>query len=164
MKIYAKTRKSHFWNEDRFVIGDNFLMVIDGASPLIKNKKFNEARWLVSYLKVHLKNYKGNIKEKLLELNKEAYLNMPNKEEDYLPSASMSWIEWDNKNYYINVLGDCEVTCITNNNKVIRYYDDTLTKLDDIAIEKMIKISKEKQIDILSARPYVNDMLIYSLI
>ena len=66
MKIYAKTRKSHFWNEDRFVIGDNFLMVIDGASPLIKNKKFNEARWLVSYLKVHLKNYKGNIKEKLL--------------------------------------------------------------------------------------------------
>jgi hypothetical protein len=41
MKIYAKTRKSHFWNEDRFVIGDNFLMVIDGASPLIKNKKFN---------------------------------------------------------------------------------------------------------------------------
>lgn len=160
MKIYAKTRKSHFWNEDRFVIGDNFLMVIDGASPLIKNKKFNEARWLVSYLKVHLKNYKGNIKEKLLELNKEAYLNMPNKEEDYLPSASMSWIEWDDKNYYINVLGDCEVTCITNNNKVIRYYDDTLTKLDDIAIAKMIKISKEKQIDILSARPYVNDMLI----
>ena len=38
MKIDALTRKSHFWNEDRFILGNNYYLVIDGATPLIKNK------------------------------------------------------------------------------------------------------------------------------
>ena len=43
MKITTRTRKSHYWNEDRFVLGTNYFMVIDGATPLIKTNDFNEA-------------------------------------------------------------------------------------------------------------------------
>ena len=41
MKITAKTRKSHYWNEDRFVLGKDYFMVIDGATPLIKTNNFS---------------------------------------------------------------------------------------------------------------------------
>lgn len=161
MKLYAKTRKSHYWNEDRFVINKDFLMVIDGASPLIKDKNFNEAKWLVSYLKKNLKTKSGRVIDRLKVLIKQAYQEIPVevKEEEYLPSASMSWIEWDDNNYYISVLGDCEVTCITNDNQVERFYDDALSKLDDIALEKMKEVALEKKIDIVDARPFIKDVL-----
>ena len=115
MKITAKTRKSHYWNEDRFVIGKDFLMVIDGATPLIKKSIFNEACWLVNYIKKNIEKYQGSIKERLYQISIDAYNALPVKikEEDYLPSASLSYIEWDDEYYYAYTLGDCEVTFIT---------------------------------------------------
>ena len=58
MKINAFTRKSHRWNEDRFIYGDNYWIVIDGATPLIKTKEVNLARLMVAYIK---KNINKNI-------------------------------------------------------------------------------------------------------
>ena len=51
MVITPKTRKSHYWNEDRFIIGENYIIVIDGATPLLKQNDFNEACWMVNYIK-----------------------------------------------------------------------------------------------------------------
>ena len=54
MNVIAKTRKSHSWNEDRYIIGDSFYIVIDGATPLIKKEKMNLACWMVSYVKKYI--------------------------------------------------------------------------------------------------------------
>lgn len=162
MKVFAKTRKSHYWNEDRFVLEKNYVMVIDGATPLLKSNNFNEACWLVNYLKKQLKNYAGAVKERLVSLSKEAYKLMPVKikEEQYLPSAGMSWIEWDDKYFYASVLGDCEITFVTIDNEVIRFFEPELGYLDNLAIEELTRIAKEKNIHIAKARPYIADMLL----
>ena len=162
MKIIAKTRKSHFWNEDRFVIGKNFLMVIDGATPLIKENNFNEACWLVNYIKKNIEKYQGAVKERLHQIAIDAYNELPVKikDEDYLPSASLSYIEYDDIYFYAHTLGDCEVTFITKDNQIIRCYSDDLYKLDNIALNELIKIAKEKNINITKARPFINDILI----
>ncbi|MBQ8293149.1 MAG: hypothetical protein IJX78_05060 [Bacilli bacterium] len=162
MKILAKTRKSHFWNEDRFVLGKNYAMVIDGATPLLKSNHFNEACWMVNYLKKRLNKLDGPIKNRLMVLSKEAFVQIPVKikEEDYFPSAGMSWIEWDDEFFYASVLGDCEVTFITVDNEVIRLNTSELGKLDDFAIEEMVKIAKEKKIHVSEARTFISQTLL----
>lgn len=162
MKINARTRKSHYWNEDRFVLGKNYAVVIDGATPLLKNNSFNEACWMVNYLKKNLNKYTGSIKERLLVLSKEAFNLMPVKikEENYLPSAGMSWVEWDNEFFYVSILGDCEATLVTLDNEVIRCYGSELGLLDNKAIIEMVEIAKCKQIHVKEARPYVADTLL----
>ena len=155
MKITTKTRKSHYWNEDRFVIGKNFLMVIDGATPLIKENNFNEACWLVNYIKKNIKKYQGSIKERLYQISIDAYNQLPIKikDEDYLPSASLSYIEFDDEYICAYTLGDCEVTIKTKEDKIIRCFNDELSKLDNIAINELIEHSKEKKIHLSKARP-----------
>lgn len=162
MKITSKTRKSHYWNEDRYIISDDFLMVIDGATPLIKSNNFNEACWMVNYIKKNINRYKGKVLDRLYQISKDAYKALPVKikEEDYLPSASLSYIEWDDEYYYANTLGDCEVTFITNDDIVVRCYTDELSILDNIVIEKMKDLKNEKNIHLVHTRPYVNEILI----
>lgn len=36
MNIEKQTRKAHYYNEDRYVIGQTYYMVMDGATPLQK--------------------------------------------------------------------------------------------------------------------------------
>lgn len=162
MEILAKTRKSHFWNEDRFVLGKNYVMVIDGATPLLKSNNFNEACWMVNYLKKNLNKHSGRIKERLLVLSKEAFELMPVKikEEDYLPSAGMSWVEWDDEYFYASVLGDCEITFVTIDNEVIRFFGQELGYLDNLAIEELTRVAEEKNIHVIEAKPYIVDMLL----
>lgn len=162
MKIIARTRKSHFWNEDRFVLGKNYVMVIDGATPLLKSNNFNEACWLVNYLKKNLHKYEGSIKNRLLMLSKDAFNVMPVKikEEDYLPSAGASWVEWDDEYFYFSNLGDCEVVVILKNGELKRLSGDALTNLDNLVLEEMKRIALEKGLHIKEARSYVSDMLL----
>ena len=70
MKITSKTRKSHY--EDRYIISDDFLMVIDGATPLIKSNNFNEACWMVNYIKKNINKYKGKVLDRLYQISKDA--------------------------------------------------------------------------------------------
>lgn len=162
MKVFFKTRKSHYWNEDRYIIGKNFFMVIDGATPLMKSNNFNEACWMVNYIKKNVNKYSGKIKNRLFKLSEKAYEDYPleNKEKIHLPSASISWVEIENEYIYASILGDCEVTFVTNDNHIIRCYTDELNQLDEISIQELKKIAKEKNIHNLEARPYIHDTLI----
>lgn len=162
MNIYCKTRKSHRWNEDRFIKGKNYCIVIDGATPLIKSGLFNEARWLADYFKNNVSKYGGTIKNRLLTLCGNAYRDFPAeiKNADYLPSAGACWAEWDENYVYIGILGDCEITALTNDGKIIRYFDGRLRQLDEIAIEKMVSAAKEHGTTVLQARKFINDILI----
>ena len=162
MKVYAKTRKTHYWNEDRFIIGKDYFMVIDGATPLIKVNNFNEACWMVNYIKKNINKLKGNIKERLLVLSKDGFNKLPvkMKDEEYLPSAGMAWVEYDEKYFYANVLGDCEVTFITKDGQIVRCHTTRLNELDGISISELVKNAKERNIHVSEARPYICDTLL----
>ena len=162
MKLTAKTRKSHFWNEDRFVFGQDYFMVIDGATPLIKSNKFNEACWMVKFLKHNLNKLSGPISDRLNILSKEGFHQLPVKikEEDYLPSASLAYVEVSDEYYNAYTLGDCEVTFILKDGRVKRCYETDLAKLDDISINEMVKHAKEKNIHVLEARPFIKETLL----
>lgn len=162
MKVYCKTRKSHRWNEDRFINGRNYSIVLDGATPLKKSEQLNEARWFVDYLKKNINIYDGDIKSRLLKLCEEAYNIFPAelKEDDYLPSASACWAEWNGEEIKLGILGDCEITAITADGKILRYSDDRLRALDNLAVDEMVTAARERNTTVLQAREFITDTLI----
>lgn len=162
MKITTRTRKSHYWNEDRFVLGTNYFMVIDGATPLIKTNDFNEACWMVSYLKENINKLNGSIIERLNKLSRDGFKKLPVKikEEDYLPSASLAFVEVTDEYFNAYTLGDCEVTFILKDGSLKRCYETDLCILDNISINELVTISKEKQIHVVEARPYIKTTLL----
>ncbi|MBE5731042.1 MAG: hypothetical protein E7350_03745 [Clostridiales bacterium] len=161
MKVTTKTRKSHYWNEDRFIIGKDFFMVIDGATPLIKSPHLNEACWMVNYIKKNISKCSGLISDRLLKLAKDGFYDLPTtKNEDNIPSASASWVEYDDTYFYAYALGDCEVTFITTDSQIVRLHSPALNRLDTIALQQMVAIAKEKNIHNLDARKYISDTLI----
>ena len=162
MKINAFTRKSHRWNEDRFIVGDNFWIVIDGATPLIKTKGVNLARLMVSYIKKNINKYDGRIKERLIKLSKDMYNEfiLDNYDQAYLPSASIAYVELIDGFYHVGILGDCEVTFRLKNNQVLRCFTTELARLDEISLKELVKASHDNNISVLKARKYIEDTLI----
>ncbi len=162
MNVIAKTRKSHQWNEDRFIIGNSFYVVIDGATPLYKDGNINLACWMVSYLKKNINRYQGSILSRMRKLAVDAYNELGIDKDDpaYLPSAGMACLEEDDNYYYASILGDCEVTFRMKNGEIKRCYTDDLTKLDQISINKLVSAAKEHNIHIAEARPYIINTLI----
>lgn len=161
MILKALTRKSHAWNEDRFICGDNYWIVIDGATPLIKAKGKNLARYMVSYVKKHIGKYDGRIKDRLIKLSKDMYdeLNLSINDPAYLPSASVSYVELIDDVFHVGILGDCEVTFRLVNREIIRCHTTELSKLDEISLNELIKVSKEKNISIREGRKYIEETL-----
>lgn len=163
MKVISKTRKAHNWNEDRFINGKNFNIVLDGATPLIKDKNFNSARWMVEYIKKHINRYGGGIKERFTALCRDAYMDLPVKEKSAaaMPSASACWAEFDGDRLRIGVLGDCEATVIKKDGSIVRCFCGDVARLDAVAIEKLKEICKQKgATDIIGSRRFIDDILI----
>ncbi|MBR2891402.1 MAG: hypothetical protein IKC22_03375 [Bacilli bacterium] len=162
MKIQALTRKSHFWNEDRFIVGNNYWIVIDGATPLIKKNNENLARYMVDYIKKNIDKYKGRIKDRLIKLSSDLYdeLKLVSNDAAYKPSASLAYVELIDEVFYVGVLGDCEVTIKTNNNEIIRCFKDDLSKLDAISLTRLQEEASKRNINVKDARKYIIDTLI----
>lgn len=162
MIINKLSRKSRKLNEDRFIIGKDFYLVIDGATPLIKTSNINLAHQMVSYIKKNITKEKGSLKEKLVILSKKMYkeFNLNSDDSAYLPSASLAYVERRNDELVIGTLGDCEVIVKDNLNTITRFNSSDLSKLDNIAIKKQVEVAKEKKIDVLNARSYIQDILI----
>ncbi len=162
MKVFSETRKSRFLNEDTFILGNDYFLVIDGATPLIKTGVVNLAWYMVNYIKKHIDKLSGSIKERLehLSIKLKDELNIPLDDKAYLPSASLSYVEIKEDFVNIGILGDCEVVIKTKDNKLIRFYNESLSKFDNEALKKQIEIAKEKNISILDAREYIQDILI----
>lgn len=164
MKIEKKTRKSHYYNEDRFIINKDFIMVIDGATSLEKGSlKPTGGCYLSNKIKKELPRLKGNIVSRLDKISKDMYKELSSTSSisvRSLPSAGLAWVEFNNDEIITHTVGDCEITIITKDNEIIRIVIDDIIKLDDKAIDEMIKISKDKNISIKEARNLVNDTLI----
>lgn len=162
MQVISKTRKAHYWNEDRFINDKDSFVVIDGATPLTDTHLFNEARWFVDYLKTNFSRYNGRVNYKLSMLCCDAFHNFPieNKSEDYLPSASAAWVELDVSVCHIGILGDCEVTAIYQNGDIKRFFDDRLMRLDNAAKSELIDIGRQNKIHNSEAKQFILPTLI----
>ena len=164
MKIKKYTRKSHYYNEDRYIVTNDFIMVIDGATSLEKsNLKPTSGAYLVSYLKKELPKLNGSVIERLNIVSKDMHKMLAknnNVNEKILPSCGISWIEFHNDKIIVHSIGDCEVFITKKDNTTERIVIDDLLKLDDISLNKLITVSKERNISIKEARPLINEILI----
>ena len=164
MKIKKYTRKSHYFNEDRYIINKDFIMVIDGATSLEKsNLKPTSGAYLAGYIKTTLPKIKGNIIERLNIVSKNIYRTLEtnnNINEKILPSCGMAWVEFYGDKIIIHTIGDCEAFVVKKDNATARIVIDDLLKLDDISLDELKKTSKEKNISIRDARPLINETLI----
>lgn len=171
MKVEKVIRKSHFYNEDRFVVGDNFCMVIDGATALQKTNLFKptEASWFVSFVKERLKGKTVGVYEKLCEISKQAFykfndtlsknkFNLENL--SYYPSAGISFAEIKNDKVDIYTIGDCEAVIKLKSGKVIRLIQPQLPELDKTALEKIIDLKNKKRFKMKDAIRECSDILL----
>lgn len=164
MKIEKYTRKSHYFNEDRYVIDKDFIMVMDGATSLEKSDlKPTSGAYLVNYTKKELPKLSGTVIERLSIISKNIYniLSQNNTiNERILPSCGMSWVEFFGRKVIIHTIGDCEAFIVKKDNTSERIVINDLLVLDSISINEIISKSKEKKITIKEARPLINETLI----
>ena len=171
MKVEKLTRKSHFFNEDRFVVGDNFFMVIDGATSLMKTDLFNptEGSWFVSFIKRRLSAKSKHVFEKLSNISKQAYAefcavldkNGLNPQDLlYYPSAGLALAEIVEDKVVINTIGDCEAVVKFKDGKTVRLVQKELLKLDAYALERMVKLKEQKGLTMKQAFTECKDVLV----
>ncbi|MBE7090182.1 MAG: hypothetical protein E7362_05200 [Clostridiales bacterium] len=164
MKISKLTRKSHRYNEDKIIIGDNYAMVLDGATPLCPlGISPSDASWLVSFVKDNLPKRCNDLESELHKIAKmagEKLRAMLNNNPVHLPSASLAFAQIVDNKVIICTLGDCEAIIKTKNGNITRQVIPTLSKLDGIALNAIIKTKKEQNISIKEATALNKDILI----
>lgn len=163
MNIEKFTRKSHCYNEDRFLIKTNLCMVIDGATSLKKtNLKPTDGSFFASEIKRILTHSKSDVLESLNFISKFVFddNNLSDENNMYLPSAGLAWAEFDDNIIKCHTIGDCEIIIKTKDKKIIRLRKNELINLDNIAKNEMIKIAKSKNISIKESRLLIEDLLL----
>lgn len=167
MKITKGIRKSHRYNEDKIIIGKNYFIVCDGATPLYKSDiKPSEAAWFVNFIKNNMPSSCDDVLKQLNKISSYAYeeynkLNVHcNDEVLSYPSCGMSIVEIKDNMAYIYTIGDCEVVIKKKDGKFIRIIQEDLIKFDNAALDIMIKTSKEKNISLKEAVKECKDVLI----
>lgn len=160
MKEQHYSIKTHSYNEDRFVVKDNFFAVIDGASGLKKEEKDGvgtKASRLSSFVKSELLKYKGVFSEEnLINLSVKAH-NLKHEQE---VSCGISIAQIVNDKLNLFFVGDCNIIVKFLDGSVKTFRQDKLTKLDDFALSQMIKYAEENHLSIKKARQELNEILI----
>lgn len=164
MQIEKITRKSHFYNEDRFIVNKNFCMVVDGATSLKKtNLKPTDGSFFADQIKKGLSSKNINVFESLNNVSKSVFKKIYKKDDktdEYLPSAGLAWVEFNEYQINCHTIGDCEIIIKTKDDRIIRLRKEELINLDDVAKNEMIKIAKSKNISIKESRLLIEDLLL----
>lgn len=152
------------YNEDGYIIDEEFVMVLDGATSLEKTSLFPSAgAYLVDQIKKRLPLLEGSIMSRLDIIAKDIYKELfedVQVKDSVLPSAALAWVEFDNETVTVHIIGDCEVAIVTKKGNINRIVNEELSRLDNIAIKEMIEVSKKEHISIKEARERINDTLI----
>ncbi len=171
MKVEKISRKSHYYNEDRFVVSNNFCMVLDGATALQKSNFFKptEASWFVSFIKSSLQRKTDNVLNKLSEISKQAHLNFNEilfqndvgiNELSYYPSAGLSFAEIHGDKVEICTIGDCEAVVKLKSGKTFRIMQPQLSELDEQALKTMIELKQTRHLKMKDAVKACADVLL----
>lgn len=157
-------------NEDSCAIGTNYGIVIDGSSGLDKRKVTNyptDAAWYSETLKNYLVEH-INDSLTLQEIMRHAILAVDDEYNKFegtenitsKPSAAIALYRIDNNSLEYFILGDCSLILRNSNGEFIHLHQDDISTLDQININKMVIIAKEKGIDVADALPYVQEDLL----
>ena len=166
MVVTTAIRKSHYYNEDRIIIGNSYFMVCDGATSLYNSGiSPTEGSWFVSFIKKHLRKNHTNIIEELNSISQKAYKEFFKLSENYddvlyFPSAGLAWAEIKNSKLYVYTIGDCEAVIRTKDNRIIQHLLPSLPELDKKALEAINKTKEEKQVTIKKATELCKDILV----
>lgn len=158
-------------NEDCIYFGKTFGMVLDGSTGLRKNiipDAESDAKWFVEgFRDCMVKNIDAKLP--LSEIVKLCIREMRTRLIEYnlgeidkvdQPSASLSMVRKTDDYVELFSLGDCTTLIETVDDKIIRIHDDSVSKLDNEVITKMIHLKEEKNISILSAKKLVEKDII----
>ena len=157
-------------NEDSCAIGSNYGIVIDGSSGLDKRKVTNyptDASWysetLRNYLVEHINEelpLREIMRNAIIEVDNE-YNKFPGTENiTSKPSAAISLYRISDEKLEYFILGDCSLIIRNSNNEYVHLHQDDISMLDQININKMVLIAKEKGIDVSDALPYIQEDLL----
>lgn len=145
-------------SEDTYYIDNNFVFVIDGASPLIKNKNSNFITYkfvneikknLIIYLKENI-----SIEDALENSLRETLLNGFSKDfTNNDVSAAISILRIRDDYLEIFYLGDCNILIEYNSDNEL-FTCRKLEYFDNLAKKKMKEISIRENISILEAREH----------
>lgn len=165
MDIKYFTRKSHRYNEDRFVIGKNYVLILDGATSLYKtDDRPTSGSWFANFIKSHLKPYEEDIIASLNRISQLAFeervSSLNAKNISYLPTAGIAAAVFKDKEIHLYHIGDCGIAVFCKNSTSHLFVQPALKALDQRVIEDMKRISLEKNISVLETRSFVNDSLI----
>ena len=170
-QIFTKAGKTiEETNEDCVYLCDKFGFVIDGATGLFKENYSplkSDAKWFAEQIKQFLiKKLSTNLplkqifKECIQKVNAE-YDSFEGAENvKSRPSAGIALfrINVDVTEFFI--LGDCKLFVKNKSGAIKEFSLPDLPRLDQININKMAKIAKEKNINVIDARPLINDDLV----
>lgn len=171
MRIESFSRSATTHNEDAFGISPTYGFVLDGATGLLKEKVTNmdsDAQWFShewkDYLHLHLPNHNKVLKDILKDGVKEidakymaldGAINVKSK-----PSSGIALYRIINNKLEYFLLGDCSLIITKKDDSVIHLQPKQLSRLDQININRMASLAKEKGINVIEARPLINDYLV----
>lgn len=168
MEVRAFTKAGKINNEDSCYVCDEFGFVIDGATGVTSQKVScmqTDAQWfsfafrdyLITALKDKTKNLKQIVSEGIEFVDKQFYEFDGADAVTSKPSAAIAIfrIMGDEIEYF--VLGDC--TVIFNGDDAKNFISNDLVKSDLKNIQILISRAKENNINVVDARPLVNDVL-----
>lgn len=157
-------------NEDKVIYGEDYVLLLDGATSLGKNIFSNYESDGVWYVECFSKYIKNNIREdaKSCELINNAILHITEQiknvdeklEGNVMPSASMVLIRNLPKGLEITSIGDCSVLICFKSGKIELLQDERLPKLDGKVLKRLNDIAREKNINVVQARNEVTEDLI----
>ena len=157
-------------NEDCVYVCDKFGFVIDGATGLFKENYSplkSDARWFAQFIKDFLVN---NLTKKisLQQILKECVIQVNKKYDSFKdsqnaisrPSAGIALFRVNDDKVEFFVLGDCQIFVKSKSGNIQKLSLNDLPRLDQINISKMTMLAKIRNIDVIDARPLINDDLI----
>jgi len=163
MRVEKAEKRAHRYNEDRIIIGADYCMVLDGATPLYKNiHKPTDAAYFVQQIKTNLKPSEKDIKAKLKEISVKLYdtFLQDGNEEGNMPSCGIAYAEVSGDSVAVNTIGDCEAAVRLQNGDVVRILQSELPALDNKALTVIKETAKTKNIDVKEAVSICSDILI----
>lgn len=116
------------YGEDRIFYNKNIAVVIDGSTPILKQKfkgYHSQAEWLAETLSINLNKSDDSINSICWNVIKD-YINdtdILNLSNENKPCAVLAGIEDLNDNYLLSYIGVCIIVILYNDNK-IEYYSD----------------------------------------
>lgn len=143
-EIYTETSPAHERNEDFVLTGDDFVIVLDGATPVpgLENGCIHDVPWLVRHLGLRLAEgltdpaagSLADILERAIQQVRDAHAATCDLTDPNSPSSTVALIRLRGDQVDYLVLADSPVVLHLADGKILPITDDRLDRLDDYSV------------------------------